>query len=97
MKKFWESLGESLMNIFDFEKNKMIPLTSKEYKSYLNQTNYHICKKEFGGKYITDKYYRKVMDYCHFTGKYRGAVHSIWNLKYSIPKEIPVVFDNGLN
>lgn len=26
------------MNIFDFEKNKMIPLTSKEYKSYLKQT-----------------------------------------------------------
>ena len=27
--------------------------------------------------------------------KYRGAVHGIWNLKYSIPKEIPTVFHNG--
>ena len=27
--------------------------------------------------------------------KYRGAVHGIWNLKYSIPKEIPTVFHSG--
>ena len=30
-----------------------------------------------------------------FTGKYRGAAHSICNLNYKIPKEIPVVFHNG--
>ena len=29
--------------------------------------------------------------------KYRGAVHSICNLKYSVPKKIPVVFHNGSN
>ena len=28
-------------------------------------------------------------------GKYRGAAHSICNLRYKIPKEIPVVFHNG--
>ena len=27
--------------------------------------------------------------------KYRGAVHDICNLRYKIPKEIPVVFHNG--
>ena len=27
--------------------------------------------------------------------KYRGAAHSICNLRYKIPKEIPVVFHNG--
>ena len=26
------------------------------------------------------------------TGKFRGAAHSICNLRYKIPKEIPVVF-----
>ena len=29
------------------------------------------------------------------TGKYRGAAHNICNLRYKLPKEIPVVFQNG--
>ena len=31
------------------------------------------------------KRYRKVRDHCHYSGKYRGAAHSIRNLKYSVP------------
>ena len=38
---------------------------------------------------------QKVRDHCHYTGKYRGVAHSICNLRYKIPKEIPVVFHNG--
>ena len=38
---------------------------------------------------------QKVRDHCHYTGKYRGAAHSICNLRYKIPQEIPVVFHNG--
>ena len=41
--------------------------------------------------------YRKVSDDCHYTGKYRGAAHSICNLKFRVPNEITVVFDNGSN
>ena len=37
----------------------------------------------------------KARDHCHYTGKYRGAVHNICNLKYRIPKTISVVFHNG--
>ena len=37
----------------------------------------------------------KVRDYCHYTGKYRGAAHSVCNLRYKVVKEIPVVFHNG--
>ena len=37
----------------------------------------------------------KVKDHCHYTGKYRGAAHNICNLRYKIPKEIPIVFHNG--
>ena len=33
---------------------------------------------------------RKVRDHCHYTGKYRGAAHSKFNLEYKIVKEIPV-------
>ena len=36
-----------------------------------------------------------VRDHCHYTGKFRGAAHSICNLRYKTPKEIPVVFHNG--
>ena len=28
-------------------------------------------------------------------GKYRGAAHNICNIRYKVPKEIPVVFHNG--
>ena len=30
-------------------------------------------------------------------GKYRGFANTICNLKYSIPKKIPLVFHNGSN
>ena len=30
-----------------------------------------------------------------FVGKYRGAAHNICNLRYKVPKEIPIVFHNG--
>ena len=54
-------------------------------------------KETFENKYLKDKKYRKVRDHCHYTGEYRGAAHSICNLKYSVPKEVPLVFDNGSN
>ena len=41
------------------------------------------------------KLYHKFRDHCHYTGKLRGAAHSICNLRYKRPKEIPVVFHNG--
>ena len=37
----------------------------------------------------------KVRDHCHYTGKFRGATHNIWNFRYKTPKEILVVFHNG--
>ena len=70
----------------------MTPLTTKE-KIYHNEKEIcYICKKEFDKN---DKKHYKVRDHCHYTGKYRGAAHDICNLRYKIPKEIPVVFHNG--
>ena len=34
---------------------------------------------------------QKVRDHCLYTGKYRGAAHSVCNLRYTTPKTIPVV------
>ena len=39
----------------------------------------------------------KVRDYSHYTGGYRGAMHSMCNLKYSVPKNVPTAFCNGSN
>ena len=46
---------------------------------------------------MKDKKYREVRDHWHYLGEYRGAVHSICNLKYSVPKKIHIVFHNGPN
>ena len=76
----------------------MIPLTDEEEEFNKNQEVYHICKKEFfydKNEEIKFKQYQKVRDHCHYTGKFRGAVHSICNLSYKVPKEIPVVIHNG--
>ena len=54
-------------------------------------------QKKFEGKYANDKKYCRVRDYCHYTGKHREAAHSVFNLKYSIPKEVLVTFHNESN
>ena len=41
------------------------------------------------------KKHYKVRDHCHYTDKYSGAAHNICNLRYKMPKEIPIVFHNG--
>ena len=43
------------------------------------------------------KKYCKVQDHCHYTGEYRGAAHSLCDLKYSIPKQITIIFHNESN
>ena len=53
-----------------------------------------ICKKEFDDN-DNNKKQQKVRDHCHYTGKYRGEAHNIFNLRYKVPKEFPVVFHNG--
>ena len=36
-------------------------------------------------------------DHCHYKGKYRVDVQSIYKLKHSTPKETSVAFHNGSN
>ena len=45
------------------------------------------------GKFLNNKN----RNYCHYSGKYRDATHSICNLKINVPDEIPVIFHNGSN
>ena len=98
MEKFCEGLRGHAMKIINYEEKEMVPLIDKENKSYEKQKVCYICKKGIS----TDendknafKLYRKVGDYCHYTAKFGRAAHNICNLRYKIPKDIPVVLHNG--
>ena len=69
-------------------------LTKEQQESYKIQKSVVFIKKN---KYVKDKNYFKVRDHCHYTGEYRGAANSICNLKYNVPKKIPIAFHNGSN
>ena len=70
----------------------MISLTTKEEIYHNRQKNMLYMQKSI---YNNNKKQQKVRDHCHYTGKYRGAAYNICNLRYKVPKEIPVVFHNG--
>ena len=94
MEKFRESLREHPMNIINFKMNKRKLLTKEQQDSYKNAKS---KKEKFENKYVKDKKYRKFRDHYHFTGEYRGDAHGICNLKYCVPKKIPVAFHKGFN
>ena len=71
--------------------------TNEQQKLNENAKIYCVCKEKFKDKHPRDKKYRKDRDYCHYADGYRGAAHSICSLKYSVPKEILIVFHNGSN
>ena len=58
---------------------------------------FYICKKKFEEIHAKDIKYRKYRDHCYYAGEYIGVAYSECNLKYSVPKEIPIVFHNGSN
>ena len=73
----------------------MSPLTKEVSKSHQDAKVCYICGKRVLQKFAHNKNYRKVRHHCHYTGKYRGAAHSICNLKFNVPNEIPALFHNG--
>ena len=87
-KKFCKDLKELTTKIINDEEKEMTPLTNSENKFYEEQEACHICKKEFcydKNEKNKFKLYQKVRDHCHYTGKLRGAAHSICNLRYKVP------------
>ena len=76
----------------------MTVLTNKEIKFYEKQKVCHICKGYFCTDQNNEKEFKlrhKVGDHCHYCRKFRGADHSICNLRYKVPKKTPIVFHNG--
>ena len=91
MKKLCESVRKHAKNITDFEKKKMLLLTREKLKSHQDAKVCYVCEKRILKKLS------KSRDHCYYTGKYRGAAHSICNLKFNVPNEIPVGFHKGSN
>ena len=97
MKQFCTSLKRHAKNITDFEKKKNVTVNKGGIK--ITST----CKRMLNlwtiifKKFAKEKIYRKVSDHGHYTSKYRDTAHSICNLKFNVPNEIPVVFHNGSN
>ena len=71
-------------------------LTKEQQESYKNTKILLYLTKKIENKYVKYKKYCKVRDHCHYIGEY-SAAHSIYNLKYSVPKKTFIVFHNGSN
>ena len=77
--------------------NYMSYMTKEELKSYQDAKVCYICGKIILKKLSESINYWKVRDHCHYTGKYRDAAQSTYNLKFNVPNEIAVVFHNDSN
>ena len=92
---FVESLESDTKDIYNrFKIPKEMVTTPEDKINFRRATICHICEGEISVEDKDDKNYKKVRDHCHLTGKYRGAAHSICNLKYRLPKFFPVIFHN---
>ena len=81
------------MKIINIKKKKMKLLT-KEQQSYQNAKLCYICIEKIKDKHAKDRklsYSQGLLSLC------RHSAHSICDLKYSVPKKIPIAFHNGSN
>ena len=100
----WRTLYEKVLyfikkhatNVINFENIKMLPLTKEKLKSHQYAKAYYVCGKRFLKKFAKDKNYQKIRDHCHFAGKYRGAAHSIFHLRFNV-SNLKLVFHKGSN
>ena len=92
------------MKTINYKEKEMILLTDEENRSYEEQEIRHICKNKFcldkndenvDDENEDDENFKKVKDHCHYTGKFRGAAHSICNLRYKVPDNLPIIIHNA--
>ena len=90
VKRFVDYIETEVKRLFSYLEHPMLPLTKMLQREHEKATTCHICMKSFDD----DPENYKVKDHCHYTGVYRGAAHNKCDLKYEIPKHIPIVFHN---
>ena len=87
MQLFIDTLEKNIKEIYKkFKFPKGMIMTMHDKLVYYNSTHCHICNEELGKD--------KVRDHCHLSGKFRGDAHEVCNIKYKVPRFIPVVFHN---
>ena len=78
-----------MLQIYLILKKKMSPLT-KELLNYTKMqeiVTFCIFGKRILQKLTRNKNYQKVRDHCHYTGKCKGAAHSIFNWKFNVSND----------
>ena len=90
-KVFCEKLEETTRKIYErFKDDKPMIFDDAARKHYASQTVCYACGEPFS----EEKGLKKVRDHCHYTGKFRGALHSKCNLRLRKGNTIPVFFHN---
>ena len=85
MQIFIDTLENNIKEIYyKFKCPKKMITTMHDKMAYDNTTLCHICNEELGED--------RVRDHCHLSGKFRGAAHEVYNLKYKVSTFFPVVF-----
>ena len=94
MKRFCEFLREYAIKIINFKKKKMKVLTKEQQEWYENRKICCILKKNLKINIWKIKNIVKleIIINGHYTGVYRGAAHSIFNVKYIVFKKNFIVF-----
>ncbi|UYV77988.1 hypothetical protein LAZ67_15003107 [Cordylochernes scorpioides] len=74
--KFLLSLFSTVSKLKErLRKYPSVDMNEQQKNDFLNEQTCHICKKQLDIK-------TKVIDHCHWSGRYRGAAHNICNLNY---------------
>ena len=94
-KIFLETLEKEVTKIHEtFPEPVPIIISDEDIKEHENSEVWYSCRKPFVGIKVLCS---KVKDHCHYTGKYRGALHSKCNLALRDKKTILVIAHNTTN
>ena len=89
---FMEKLEEVTKEIYETFKTPVKVIFDEEARKFHESlTECYACGKTFDEG---DFNMTKVRDHCHYTGKYRGALHLLCNLRLKRVQTIPVIFHN---
>ena len=86
--KIVEMLQEDIREISNKPMKEMI-FGEEERVCYNTASKCWICGE---GRFTSKN--PKTRDHCHFTGRFRGTAHSLYNLTYRKPNLTPVLFHN---
>ena len=66
--------------------NKNLIMSEEEGHLFQQSNSCWICEK------LIDNDDEKLRDYCHVTGKFRGAAHWSFNINLQLNKKVPIIF-----